>query len=192
MAKSAVSTMEGVSGVRASDWAGQISVLLGATLFVAVCAHIAIPIPGTPVPLTLQNFAVILVGLVLGRKRAFAALTVYLAEGVAGLPVFSPAGPGGIMQLLGPTGGYLMAYPLVAGVAGWIFATGPRTFLRAAVAGTAAEVVLFAGGIGYLAFLTHSLQRAIHFGLYWFVFAEVIKVMFAAAIDVLASCKIEG
>jgi biotin transport system substrate-specific component len=192
MAKSAVSTMEGVSGVRASDWVVQIAVLLGATLFVAVCAHIAIPIPGTPVPLTLQNFAVILVGLVLGRKRAFAALTVYLAEGVAGLPVFSPAGPGGIMQLFGPTGGYLMAYPLVAGVAGWIFASGPRSFLRAALAGTAAEVVLFAGGIGWLAFLTHSWQRAIHFGLYWFVFAEVIKVMFAAAIAVRARRRFEG
>jgi biotin transport system substrate-specific component len=182
MAKSAVGTMQGVSALRTSDWLGQIAVLLGATLFVAVCAHVSIPIPGTPVPLTLQNFAVVLVGLLLGRKRAFAALTVYLAEGVAGLPVFSPAGPGGIMQLFGATGGYLMAYPVAAGVAGWIFSGEAKSFMRATIAGVAAEVVLFAGGIGWLAFLTQSWARAIHFGLYWFVFAEVIKVMFAAAI----------
>ena len=191
MAKS-ITTPIGFSAIRTSDWTKQIAILLGATLFVAICAHVAIPIPGTPVPLTLQNFAVLLVGLMLGRKRAFAALALYLAEGVAGLPVFSPSGPGGILQLIGPTGGYLMAYPFVAALAGWIFSRGNRNFFRAALAGLAAEVLLFAAGIGWLAFLTHSWARAIHFGLYWFVFAEVIKIMFAAAIAARSSRRLQG
>src|SRR5215469_16303907 len=90
----------------------QISVVLGASLFVALCARITLPLPFTPVPLTLQNFGVLLVGLLLGSKRGFAALALYLLEGASGMPVFSIAGVGGVAQLFGPTGGYLMMYPL--------------------------------------------------------------------------------
>jgi biotin transport system substrate-specific component len=132
------------------------------------------------VPLTLQNFAVILVGLSLGSRRGFLALALYLAEGVAGLPVFSPFGAAGILRLVGPTGGYLIAYPFVAGLAGYIYERGKQTFFRAAAAGIAAELLLFACGISWLYVLTHSLARALSFGLYWFIFAEVIKVMCAA------------
>ena len=77
-----------------------------------------------------------------------------------------------------------MVYPLVAGLAGLVFEQGKRTFARAAVAGLLAEIVLFAGGIAWLAVLTHSLAQAVRWGFYWFVFAEVIKVMFAAAVAV--------
>jgi biotin transport system substrate-specific component len=125
---------------------------------------------------------VLLVGLMLGSRRGFAALALYLAEGATGIPVFSPTGPGGVAQLVGPTGGYLIAYPLVAGLAGWIMERGTRSFARAATAGVLAEILLFASGIGWLAILFHSFTRAVRFGLYWFVFAEVIKVMSAAAI----------
>src|SRR5690349_3570372 len=90
------------SGVR------QVSIVVGASLFVALCARLSLPLPFTPVPLTLANFGVLLVGVLLGSKRGFAALALYLTQGAAGLPVFSPAGPGGIAQLLGPTGGYLL------------------------------------------------------------------------------------
>src|ERR1700675_871971 len=106
---------------RASETARQVAVVVGASLFVALCARITVPLPFTPVPLTLQNFGVLLVGLALGPRRAFAALVLYLAEGLVGMPVFNPTGPGGIAQLLGPTGGFLLAYPFVAGIAGWIF-----------------------------------------------------------------------
>ena len=99
-------------------WAKQAAIVVGASFFVALCARVTLPLPFTPVPLTLQNFAVLLVGLTLGARRGFAALILYLIEGASGLPVFNPTGPGGVAQLLGPTGGYLMAYPLVAGVAG--------------------------------------------------------------------------
>ncbi len=165
---------------RSLDVALQIATLVGASFFVAFCARIYFPIPGTPVPLTIQNFAVLLVGLALGSRRGFAALALYLAEGAAGMPVFNPHGPGGIAQILGPTGGYLLAYPFVAGLVGYLFERGKATFARAALAGTAGEILLFAGGISWLYVWTHSLARALSFGLYWFIFAEVIKVMLAA------------
>lgn len=170
--------------VRTAVWARQGAVIVAASLFVALCAHVTVPLPFTPVPLTLQNFGVLLVGLALGRRRGFAALALYLLEGAAGLPVFNPTGPGGIAQLLGPTGGFLLAYPFVAALAGFVFETGRRTFARASVAGIVAEAVLFASGIGWLAMITHSFAQAVRFGLYWFIFAEIIKIMFAAAVAV--------
>ena len=167
---------------RAIESTRQVALLVGATVFVALCAHVTLPLPFTPVPLTLQNFGVLLVGLSLGRRRGFAALALYLAEGMAGLPVFSPTGPGSLAQLLGPTGGFLLAYPFVAGIAGWIMENGRQTFARAAVASVLAEIFLFAGGLSWLAVLTHSVSRAVRWGLYWFVFAEVIKIMMASAL----------
>jgi biotin transport system substrate-specific component len=180
MQKTATQTLS--SHDRALDWAQQIVVVVGGSLFVALCARVTLPLPFTPVPLTLQNFGVLLVGLTLGSRRGFAALVLYLVEGSVGMPVFNPAGLGGVAQLLGPTGGYLLAYPFVAALAGWIMERGKKTFARAALAGLTAEVFLFAGGISWLAVLTHSFAQAVRFGLYWFVFAEVIKVMSAAGI----------
>jgi len=168
---------------RAAEWAKQIAIVVGASLFVALCARVTIPLP-TPVPLTLQNAGVLLVGLLLGPRRAFAALALYLAEGAAGLPVFNPTGPGGILQLLGPTGGFLMAYPFVAGLAGYVMERGRKTFANAAIAGFLAEVLLFVCGLSWLAILTGSMKTAVRFGLYWFVFAEVIKILLAAAFAV--------
>src|SRR5579862_7247879 len=165
----------------ARSLARKIAVVIGASLFVALCARVTVPLPFTPVPLTMQNFGVLLVGLLLGSRGGFAALAIYLAEGMAGLPVFSPAGPGGLAQLVGPTGGFLLAYPFVAGIAGWIMENGKRSFSRALTAATVAEITLFAAGVSWLAILTHSFAQAWRFGLYWFAFAEVIKIMFAAA-----------
>jgi biotin transport system substrate-specific component len=163
-------------------WARQAGIVLGASLFVALCAHVTLPLPFTPVPLTLQNFGVLLVGLLLGSRLGFAALLLYLAEGAMGMPVFNPTGPGGIAQLIGPTGGFLLAYPFMAAMAGYIMERGAKTFARAAAAGVLAEIVLFAGGLTWLTVLTRSFGLALRFGLYWFVFAEVIKIMTAAAI----------
>jgi biotin transport system substrate-specific component len=162
--------------------AQQVALVVGGSLFVALCAHITIPLPGTPVPLTVQNFGVLLVGLLLGSRRGFAALALYLAEGAMGMPVFSPLGPGGIAQLLGPTGGFLLTYPLVAWVAGYVMERGRRSFARAVIGGLLGEVLLFTGGLAWLAVLTHSLTQAFRWGLYWFLFAEIIKVMVAGGI----------
>lgn len=165
---------------RAFEIATQIAVVISATLFVALCARIYIPLPGTPVPLTVQNLGVLLVGLALGSRRGFAALALYLIEGAMGMPVFSPHGFGGVAQILGPTGGYLIAYPFVAGLTGYIFERGKPAFARAALACLAGEVLLFTSGISWLYVYTHSLAKALSFGLYWFIFAEVLKIMFAA------------
>ena len=164
------------------DVARQVALVVGASLFVALCARITIPLPFTPVPLTVQNFGVLLVGLTLGSRRGFAALVLYLAEGAMGLPVFNPTGVGGIAQLLGATGGFLLAYPFVAWVAGYVMEHGRKNFARAAMGGLLGEVVLFTGGLTWLAVLTHSIAQAFRWGLYWFLFAEIIKVMMAAGI----------
>ena len=181
MAKSATQTLS-TPQERGLEVARQVALVVGGSLVVALCARITIPIPGTPVPLTVQNFGVLLVGLMLGSRRGFAALALYLAEGAMGMPVFSPGGAGGIAQMLGVTGGFLLAYPLVAALAGYIFERGRKSFARAALAGLAGEILLFASGLTWLAVLTHSITQAFRWGLYWFLFAEVIKIMMAAGI----------
>lgn len=182
MAKTAVQALRSPQE-RMAEALRQVALVVGASLFVAICAHITIPLmPLTPVPLTVQNLAVLLVGLLLGSRRGFAALVVYLVEGMSGLPVFNPTGPGGVAQLFGVTGGFLLAYPFVAFVAGYVFERGRRTFARAVVAGIVAEALLFAGGLVWLYAFTHSLTKAAYFGLYWFIGAEVIKIMIAAGV----------
>jgi biotin transport system substrate-specific component len=161
----------------------QVALVVGASLFVALCARITIPLmPLTPVPLTVQNMGVLLVGLLLGSRRGFAAMVLYLMEGMVGLPVFNPTGPGGVAQLFGATGGFLLAYPFVAFLTGFVFERGRKSFGRAALAGFLAEILLFVGGLSWLFAVTHSLAKAAYLGLYWFIAAEVIKVMLAAAI----------
>ena len=181
MTKPSIQAIDAWQG-RSVEAARQVALVVGASLFVALCAQITIPLPFTPVPLTVQNFGVLLVGMLLGSKRGFAALLLYLAEGAIGLPVFNPIGPGGLARLMGATGGFLLAYPLVAGFTGFIMERGQESFARAAAAGLLGEVVLFTGGLTWLAVLTHSVSQALRWGLYWFVFAEVIKVMMAAAL----------
>ena len=178
MAKVAMQSLD----QRSLDWTKQAAIIVGASLFVALCARVTVPLPFTPVPLTLQNCGVLVVALLLGSRRGFAALALYLVEGTIGLPVFNPVGPGGIAQILGPTGGFLMAYPLVAFIAGWIYEPSSHRFGWALVSGVAGEVVLFLGGLSWLAALTHSVSMAIKYGLYWFVFAEVIKILMAAGV----------
>jgi len=178
----AVLRTDGSVAEQSSSLIKQAGIVICASAVIAVCSRLILPLPYTPVPLTLGNFAVLLVGLAIGSRRGLAAAALYLAWGAMGMPVFSPAGPGGVAQLLGPTAGYLWAYPVVAFMAGWIAERGPSGFTRNVVAGAMAELALFAGGLSWLAVMTHSWQRAAFFGLYPFFFAEVVKVMAAAAI----------
>jgi biotin transport system substrate-specific component len=182
MAKTAEVSLGNIESTTLS-LATQVAMVVSASLFVAVCARVSVPLPFTPVPLSLSNFGVLVVGLTMGSRRGFAALVLYLMEGASGLPVFSHPGLGGVAQLLGPTGGYLWSYPLVAFTAGWIWERTDKTFARAAFAGVVAEILLFASGLTWLAVLTHSIAKAFMFGLYWFFFAEIIKVLFAAALS---------
>ena len=164
----------------------RIALAVAATAFVALCAHIAIPLGFTPVPFTLQPFAVILVGLALGPVTAFSAMMLYLAEGAAGLPVFTPQGLGGIAQLLGPTAGFLFAYPLAAAAAGAIarLATSFRSrFPLAVLGGTVATAILFALGASWLAHILHlGPAAALRLAVLPFLPGEAIKILAAAGI----------
>lgn len=160
-----------------------VAVVIAASLFIAICARISFLVPFTPVPLTLANFGVLAVGLILGSRKGFAAAMGYLAMGVAGLPVFSPAGIGGPMQLVGPTGGYLLAYPVVAFLAGFISERTGRRFGWNLVAATAANLFLFVCGVSWLVLALHvSFGQAAAFGLSPFVFFEGMKIMGAAGL----------
>src|SRR5437588_8527328 len=96
--------VESLAKLRAIDAA----LVIGGSLLMAACGHISIPLWFTPVPITLQTFGLMFLALTLGAWRSAAALLLYLVEGASGLPVFSPHGPGGLLQLFGPTGGYLI------------------------------------------------------------------------------------
>ena len=165
---------------------GRILIGLGATVAVALAAHVAIPLPFTPVPLTLQPLAVLAVGLALGPVGGFLTMLAYLAEGAMGLPVFSPTGLGGVAQLLGPTGGFLMAYPLVAALAGGLTRglTGRTArFLAAFAGGIVATAVLFLSGAGWFMHYTHHTIYAAWIGsVAPFLPGEFIKVLVAAGV----------
>src|SRR5258708_2650185 len=104
------------------------AVLLGAVL-VAAAAQVAVPLPGTPVPMTLQPMAVLLVGGLLGARLGALSMILYLAMGAAGLPVFTPTVPLlGMARLFGPTGGYLLAYPVAAWAVGTVVRDGSRVW----------------------------------------------------------------
>jgi biotin transport system substrate-specific component len=167
--------------------AGQVFLAIGASVLVAICAHIALPLPFTPVPLVLSDLAVLAIGLTLGPVTAFSAMMLYLAEGAIGLPVFSPAaGPSGPLHLIGPSGGFLLAYPVVALVAGAVAQWSSRRvsrFSAGVIAATVATLVLFAVGATWLASVAHlGLNRALQLAVLPFLFGNLAKVVAAAGI----------
>ena len=148
----------------------------------ALASQFALPIPGTPVPITLQPLVVVLAGLLLGPVDAAAAMVAYLVAGMAGLPVFAPIGAPGIARLLGPTGGYLLAYPVAAAVAGR-FGAGKASFATRALAAAAGVLVLYVGGLAQLAIISGSLARAAVLGVLPFIAADAVKSLIAAAVS---------
>ena len=179
----------GLSQARAfgSTIPGKLTLGVAATVFIALAAHIAFPLPFTPVPFTLQPLAVLGVGLAFGPVGGFLTLLAYLAEGACGLPMFSPAGPGGVAQLFfGPTSGYLLSYPLVAAIAGGLTRLlGYRLsrFVSATVGCAIATVVLFLAGAGWFMAFTHLPLRAVWIAsIAPFLPGETIKILAAAGI----------
>lgn len=161
------------------------AVVLG-SLLVAVCAHVSIPLWFTPVPVTLQTFAVLLLGLVLSPAESAAALILYLAEGAAGLPVLSPYGPVGFLHLLGPTGGYLFAYPAAAALAGWLRrrmdSGGFGASLAAAAVGS--SLILLAGA-AWLGAMTHQPSKTVlALAVVPFLPGDILKLIASAGVAV--------
>ena len=191
-------------GVRRSAWGVRVlAVVFGAAL-VALAAQISIPLPGTPVPMTLQPMAVLLVGGLLGARLGASSMILYLAMGAAGLPVFTPTVPlVGVARLLGPTGGYLLAYPVAAWAVGWLANPGqqptspgphpgpdssvafldpalPRgvsqPWLRTTLAVVTGLALIHLGGLAQLAILTGDISSAARFGTLPFLLGDLIKI----------------
>jgi len=160
------------------------AVVVGASFLMAICAHVSIPLWFTPVPITLQTFGVMFLALTMGGWRASAALVLYLLEGISGLPVFSPHGPGGIAQVLGPTGGFLMSYPLAALVGGILaekFAR-PSRVVAFAIGAITCEAIIFASGALWLLSLSHTSLSAIFMAAVLpFIPGEILKGAAAVA-----------
>lgn len=156
--------------------------IAGASVFIAIAAQIAVPLPHSPVPLTMQPLAVLLVGVVLGSWRGAAAAALYLMEGLGGLPVFAQ-GHGGVFWLTaGPTAGYLLSYPFAAFVAGWMSERGWGSTVSRSIAGMlAALAVIYAGGWSWLAALSGT-SAAFAIGIAPFLIADAIKVALGAAL----------
>lgn len=158
------------------------------TLLTVVAAQVSIPLPFTPVPLTFQPMLVLVGGAVLGARLGAASQILYLTLGIAGLPVFaaSPILPQGALRLLGPTGGYLMAYPLAAFVAGALAERGfDRRYWSSLLAMTAGLAVVFAGGVSWLAIVAApagGFSGALAAGFWPFVAADLIKLAIAAGV----------
>ena len=156
-----------------------LSILFAASVL-ALAAQFAFRIPGTPVPISFAPFIVVLAGLMLGPVDGSLAMVAYLAAGVAGLPVFAPTSPLiGIARLMGPTGGYLLAYPVAAAVAGR-FGAGKSSFVTRALAAEAGILVLLVGGLSQLAILNGSMKTALVLGISPFIALDGVKALVAA------------
>jgi biotin transport system substrate-specific component len=161
--------------------AANMLLVIGASALIAIAAQVAIPLPFTPVPLTLQPLAVILVGVTLGSVRGAAAAALYLLEGFSGLPVFAQ-GHGGPFWLLAPTAGYLFSYPLAAWLAGFVSERGWGSTIARAVTGMLLALgVIYLGGWSWLSLLTDP-QTAFTAGVAPFVLADILKVAIGAAL----------
>ncbi len=156
------------------------ALVLGAAAFVGVFAQIAVPLPGTPVPVTGQTFAVLLSGAALGFGRAGLAMLVYLLAGMAGVPWFTEGASGTAM----PSLGYIIGFVVAAAAVGALARRGgDRTPLRTAATMLAGTLIIYAVGVPYLmAALNVDLGRAIELGVTPFLVGDTLKVLLAAGL----------
>lgn len=163
------------------DWIRSVSLVFGFSLLVALSAQIVIPVG--PVPITAQTFAVLLTGALLGSRLGAMALIVYLMEGAVGLPFFY-GGSSGILHILGPTGGYLVAFPAAAFITGAFAEHGwDKRFLTAVAAMAIGSLLIMLSGWGWFALVTHtSLPVAFKLTVLQFIPGDIIKIVLAAAL----------
>jgi biotin transport system substrate-specific component len=179
-----VDTLAPRSDSRELAFAIRAASVLFITALTAAAAQISISLPFTDVPFTFQPMVVLIGGLTLGPRLAVASQLLYLAAGIAGLPVFAASVtlPPGAARLFGPTGGYLMAYPLAAYVAGYLGARGfDRRYVTSFLAMLAGLAVVFAGGVLWLSAIV-GLPNALAAGFYPFIVADTIKLAAAAGV----------
>lgn len=158
------------------------ALVLFASVFIALAAQVAIPLPGTPVPVTGQTFAVLLVGAALGSRLGLSAVALYVIQGAAGLPVWSPGASVGLARLGGPTGGYIIGFLVAAFVVGLLAERGwDRRLWTAALAMLAGEVVIYAIGVPWLARFVPA-ERVLDAGLIPFIGGDLWKLVTAAVL----------
>ncbi|RLT34304.1 MAG: biotin transporter BioY [Chloroflexi bacterium] len=172
-----------------STRAVRIASMLFITALTAAAAQISVPLPFTDVPFTFQPMVVLLGGLALGSRLGLASQILYLAAGAAGLPVFAASVtlPPGLLRLLGPTGGYLMSYPIAAFLVGYLAERGlDRRYATSFFAMLTGLVVIYASGALWLGvFVGRSpigFSAALNLGVYPFVVADLMKLLVAASV----------
>jgi biotin transport system substrate-specific component len=174
-----------LAGSAASTPVKALAVVLGVAV-TAAAAQFSMPLPFTAVPFTFTPMAVMLVGAVLGSRLGFLTQALYLAAGAAGLAVFTPSVvlPPGAGRLLGPTAGYLWAYPVAAFVVGWLAERGwDRRYVSSLAAMLSGLAIIFAGGVSWLAiWFAPSLAAAISQGFVAFIGPDLVKAALAAVI----------
>ncbi len=166
---------------------GRVLAAVVGAVFVALSAQIAVPLPGTPVPITFQLAGVLIVGGLLGPRLGAASMVAYVVAGAAGLPVFAPGGALGVARLIGPTGGYLLAFPVAAALVGLLVRFTPtippfRYPTRVALGVVAGFVLIHLGGIAQLAIITGDVTTAFLWGSLPFLAGDLIKLLFAGLI----------
>ena len=177
-----------IRAASANAWTGvQLLSVVFVTVLTAVAAQVSFPLPFTPVPFTLQPMIVLVGGAALGARLGFTSQALYLLAGIAGLPVFAASGtlPQGFLRLLGPTGGFLMAYPFAAFVAGNLAERGfDRRYATSVLAMGAGLAIIFACGVAWMAFGTPhlGLSAAIAGGLVPFIPADLFKIAASATV----------
>ena len=166
---------------------------LAATLLLTASAKISVPF--YPVPMTLQTVVVIGLGLVLGSRRAAVAILLYLAEGAAGLPVFSgtPEKGIGLDYMLGPTGGYLLGYLAAVLLAGWTVSRGwAVNALAASLSALLAGAIVYLPGLLWLGAVIGFDKPVLQYGLYPFILGDVTKAILAALLFIAGRAAIKG
>ncbi len=187
------STDETLVGALTRDLDFTLGIKAGAVLFVTVltaaAAQVSIPLPFTPVPLTLQPMVVLLGGAALGPRLGMTSQILYLFAGIAGLPVFAASAtlPQGPLRLVGPTAGYLMSYPFAAWLTGWLASRGfDRRYFTSLAAMAAGLAVIFVCGVSWLAWFARpvpvGVTAALATGFYPFLPIDLIKICIASAI----------
>lgn len=182
-----------IAARRDNMWTVRAASVLFITALTTAAAQISVPLPFTTVPFTFQPMVVLLGGLALGSRLGATSQVLYLAAGIAGLPVFaaSPTLPPGALRLLGPTGGYLMAYPFAAFLVGYLAERGmDRRYVTSVVAMLAGLALVYACGALWLGFFASTaagnasvgLRSALMSGVAPFVVADIAKLLLAAAI----------
>lgn len=157
---------------------------IAGSLFLALCAQVSVHLPFSPVPITGQTFGVLIVGALLGSRLGPAAVLLYLAEGAAGLPVFSPGPTWGLARFLSPTGGYLLGFVAGAwvvgrlGEAGWHRRVGP-----AALSLVLGNLAIYAGGLAGLT-LYLAPEKVLAIGVLPFLAGDALKILIAAGVVV--------